>query len=92
MRLLRIIDEIEVQRDVGATYREGELTHEEVMAQARESVTHNEHGLAYESLVALLETYGYSLSGPGAVALLELGLMFCYKTDREVDREFDHRS
>lgn len=61
------------------------------MKQIREFVEVGEYGIAYESMVAHLEALPFVLSGKAAVSLLELGLLFGFKTEREEDREFDRR-
>jgi hypothetical protein len=61
------------------------------MKQIREFVEVGEYGIAYESMVADIEALPFVLSGKAAVSLLELGLLFGYKTDRDEDREFDRR-
>ncbi|MHC9086252.1 hypothetical protein ACYX7E_14670 [Luteimonas sp. RIT-PG2_3] len=38
-----------------------------------------EYGIAYQSMVALLESYPFSISGPAAIKLLEVGLSFGFK-------------
>jgi hypothetical protein len=52
----------------------------------------NELGIAYESMVCSLEQGPFTLSGKAAVALLEVGLLFGFKTDRPEDQPFDRRS
>lgn len=53
---------------------------------------HGEYGIAYESLVALLESEDLPLRSASAVKLLEVGLLFGFKTDRPDDMKFDLRS
>jgi hypothetical protein len=42
-------------------------------------------------MVANLEKFPFTLSGPAAVKLLEVGLKMRYKTDRTEDEAFDMR-
>jgi hypothetical protein len=50
-----------------------------------------EYEVAYEILMATVEAYPFLLSGKAAVCLLELGLLFGYKTERKEDDLFDRR-
>jgi hypothetical protein len=90
-RLLLIVDNLAVQNDVGALYSDGELPHDEFILQIREFADHRGCGIAYESLVATIEAHPYRLSNKSAIALLELGLLFRFKTDRPEDKLFDVR-
>jgi hypothetical protein len=93
-RLLRIVDEMAGQINEPALapyYPAGRLPLAEELSQMREYVNCGENGLAYESIVANLESCPFTLSGGAAVSLLELGLIMQYKTDRDEDATFDHR-
>jgi hypothetical protein len=50
-----------------------------------------EYGLAYESLIALLEDVPFILSGKAIVKLVEVAIIMGYKTHREEDAMFDRR-
>ncbi|WP_185814552.1 hypothetical protein [Xanthomonas sp. SS] len=50
-----------------------------------------ECSLAYENIVCLLDKYPFNLSGKLAVKLLEVGLILGFKTELEIDKEFDIR-
>jgi len=50
-----------------------------------------EYGVAYESLVSLIESYPVKLTGLAAVKLLEVGLLMRFKTERDEDACFDSR-
>jgi hypothetical protein len=52
---------------------------------------HGEYGIAYEALIALLEAFPFQLSGRAAVKLLEVGLLFRFKTEQPKDALFDSR-
>ncbi len=62
------------------------------MDQIREWIDDvGEYGIAYESLVSLLERHPFQLSGNAAIKLLEVGLLLGYKTEKTPDRPFDRR-
>jgi hypothetical protein len=91
-RLLRLLAELEGQVGVAAAYPANALPFSSEMKQIREFIeVAGEYGLAYESLVAAIESHPFALSGKTAVSLLELGLLLGYKTERNEDREFDRR-
>lgn len=50
-----------------------------------------EFGLAYETMISLLESFPFMLTGSAAVRLLEVGLIFGFKTDSDDDKAFDRR-
>lgn len=50
-----------------------------------------EFGIAYEAMVAMLETFPFQISGAAAVKLLEVGLLMRFKTDQVQDAKFDSR-
>ena len=50
-----------------------------------------EYGLVYENVVSKLEASPFKLSGKAAIKLLEVGLIFGFKTESESDKEFDRR-
>jgi hypothetical protein len=91
VRLLAILNELEKQTHVSATYPPHVLPFANEMKQIREYIEVGEYGLAYESEVATLETHPFVLSGKVAVALLELALLFGFKTERKEDASFDRR-
>jgi hypothetical protein len=87
--LVDIIDALAAQEDVGRQFPPELLQLEPWLEQLREWVCDvNECGIAYESIVATLELYPFSLRGPTAVKLLEVGLLMGFKTDREEDKCF----
>ncbi len=90
VRLLTIVQELESQPKEKADLKPGIMSFPKQLAQIREWVEDvNEFGLAYELLVCLLENSRLVLSGPAAIALLEVGLILGFKTEREIDKEFD---
>lgn len=62
------------------------------LEQISEWIKSGELGIAYESIVCVLEDDELlTLSGRAAVALLEVGLTFGFKTERPQDSSFDTR-
>ncbi len=51
-------------------------------------ITCNEPALAYDVIIYSIEGGGFVFSGAVALALLELGLLFGYKTNRDIDAIF----
>ena len=91
--LIFILAEMEVQIGLANNYPEGGLSFAEEMAQMSEYIhTAGEYGLAYESIIANLETVPFKLSGVAAVRLLEAGLILGFKTERDEDKAFDFRA
>ncbi len=91
-RLLCVLGEIEGQEDVSACYSPEALPFVEEMGQFHEYIEiAGEYGAAYETLVAAIDAHPFLLSGKAAICLLELGLIFRYKTDRKEDVLFDLR-
>jgi hypothetical protein len=91
-RLLCVLEELEHQQNVGNTYSEKFLSYADEMSQIREFIdVAGEYGLAYEYLVGAIELHPFVLSGKAAIALLELGLTFGFKTEQAEDRVFDRR-
>jgi hypothetical protein len=63
---------------------------EELMSDVRKWIEdHGEYGVAYEAMVAELERGEFRLSGRAAVKLLEVGLLFGFKTERPQDKRFN---
>lgn len=88
--LIFILSEIEIQRGVSKSFSEHMLSFDETIARIHEYIEEaGEYALAYELMVILLETYDFTISGLGAVKLLELGLMMKFKTTREIDSQFN---
>ncbi len=91
-RLRCVLGEVEGQEDVSACYSPESLPFAEEMEQIHEYIEiAGEYGIAYETLVATIEAHHFLLSGKAAICLLELGLLFRYKTDRKEDALFDLR-
>ena len=81
---------MEKQANVAEYYPPEMQPFAEHMEQIREYINiAGEFSIAYESIVASLETLPFSLTGKESVALLELGLIMRYKTTDEQDRIYD---
>jgi hypothetical protein len=91
-RLLRVLTELEKQEGVSSSYPSGVLAFVDEMKQIHEYIEiAGEYGIAYETLVATIEAHPFVLSSRAVISLLELGLLFGYKTDRKEDSRFDRR-
>ncbi|GIW86672.1 MAG: hypothetical protein KatS3mg108_0996 [Isosphaeraceae bacterium] len=92
-RLRRLVSELREQTHLVGYFGGSSLPFTEYMEQLREYVEDaGEYGIAYESIVSSLEEVPFVLSGKAAVDLLEVGLLLGYKTDRPLDRPYDHRT
>ena len=84
-RLLTVLGELRAQPEVASAYEAGLLPYAEEIAQIAEFIDAGEYGLAYEYVVTTLERRPFVLRGATAVRLLELALLFRYKTDDPVN-------
>lgn len=93
-RLYRVLGEMRIQQsEVEGHYPPEGLSFGEEIAQLDEFLGQaHEFGAAYECIVANLEAAPFRLSSAAALALLEVGLLMGYKTDREEDSAFDLRA
>lgn len=92
MRLLTVLQELEKQTAIDSSYSGGGLSFVDEMQQLHEYVeVAGEYEIAYETIIATISTHPFVLSGAGAVALLEIGLLLGYKTSRKEDALFDRR-
>ena len=91
-RLLMVLRELEKQAAVGSSYSGRELSFADEMRQLFEYVeVAGEYEIAYETIVVTVSAHPFILSGAGAVALLETGLLLGYKTSRKEDSLFESR-
>ena len=91
-KLLLILGEIAVQKNVGATFPLAEMSFADEITQIRDWIlTHGEYGIAFESMGAILEGYPFTLTGPTAVKLLEVGVALKYQGASEEDRLIDDK-
>lgn len=91
LRLSDVLSEIIAQSRVGETYPTSCQSFNDEMSQILEYISVGEYSIAYECIVANLEKFPFTLSGPTAIKLLEVGLRMGYKTDRPEDEAFDMR-
>jgi len=91
--ILQVLAELDTQPESAVDIGPNELSFQEQLTQIREFAEEaNEVGVAYESIVCLLESSKLVLSGPASISLLEVGLLFGFKTERAEDAKFDRRS
>lgn len=90
--LLVVLAEIRNQPGVGGTFPKELQSFPDTIKQIAEYIeVAGEYGLAYESLVSMLEHFPFHLTGAAAIKLLEIGLLLQYKTDMTEDACFDSR-
>lgn len=90
--LLLILDEMSCQPEVGSKFPDDQMDFNDYTIQLREYIEDAaEYGVAYESIVSTLQQYPFLLSGMATVKLLEVGLLFGYKTDLPEDEKFNRR-
>ena len=91
--LSTVLDAMEMQHGLSAEYPATVMSFLEQMSQIREYISvAGEYGLAYECIVANLESIPYVLSGLQAIKLLEVGLLMGFKTESPDDVVFDRRN
>lgn len=91
-KMIQIYLEIRSQHDVGALISDSQLSFNEQMNNIYEYINDaGEHEIAYELIICLLEMYPFVISSLNAVLLVEIALSFKYKTDRDVDKQYDLR-
>lgn len=87
--LNKIFLELKQQRDIYDEFQNGILNFDAQMRNLDEYINSaGEFGVAYEIIVVLLEKYSFKISGGNAVGLLEIGLMFGFKTSRDIDAKY----
>lgn len=91
-RLLVLVAEIELQKDVGAAFPSDMQNFDDWITDLKEYVGFAaEYGVAYESIVATCEQFPFRFSHRALVSAIELALLMGYKTDLPEDRCFDIR-
>lgn len=88
-RLIRLIDEVEAQRETILYEFNGPEDFDKQIASLRRSVALFDYRLSYERLICWYEQMPIQVCGPNAVLLVELALHFGYKTKRPEDARFD---
>jgi hypothetical protein len=92
LNLISVLLEIEAQPEVGAMFPSELQSYSDQITQLREYIEDAaEYGIAYESLVSMLEVFPFKISGPTVIKLLEVALLLGFKTDRAEDAQFDRR-
>lgn len=87
-----IVSALVSQPSVAANFVDEEMSYSDQIDQIIEWIDEaGEYGLAYENIVCLLDRYPFNLPGKLAVKLLELGLIFGFKTELGEDEKFDRR-
>lgn len=90
--LLAVLAEVRDQPEVGSSFPAELQSYAEQVEQIREYIEDaGEYGIAYESLVSMLEEFPFRLSGRAAIKLLEVGLLMRFKTEQPEDARFDGR-
>lgn len=88
-KLTAIWAEMASQEDLVATLDQYGVHDSEAVQQIGEYITdHAEYEAAYNYMVVVLELVPFKLSGPNVVSLLEVGLTFGFKTDRDEDDQY----
>lgn len=91
-RLNLIALELRGQSHLSNYFGKETLSLDEELNNIREYIEFaGEYGIAYESIVSLLENAHFVLTSKAAVALLEVGLLLGYKSDRPCDSIFNCR-
>jgi hypothetical protein len=89
--LLVVLREVEAQPHVGKLVDKLQSFNDQMQQLHEYLEIAGEYGIAYESLVRLLEQFPFQLSGRAAIKLLEAGLLLKYKTELPEDSPFDNR-
>ncbi|AZG87697.1 hypothetical protein N032_19625 [Pseudomonas syringae pv. pisi str. PP1] len=90
--LVLLLNEIKSQPEIAFYTSSESLSYSDQVEQLSEWLHDaGEYGLVYESIVSLLERLPFKLSGRTSVKLLEVGLIFGFKTEMEADIKFDRR-
>ncbi len=90
--LLVVLRELKAQPYVASALQPDMMSYCEQLDQIEEFICFaGEYGMAYENLVSLMEVSPITLSGIASIKLLEVGLIFGFKTEREIDADFDRR-
>lgn len=90
--LRAVLAEIQAQPEIGGVFPAELQTYADQVQQISEFIEQaGEYGVAYESLICMLERFPFTLSGPAAIKLLEVGLLMRFKTELPDDAQFDYR-
>jgi len=87
--LNNILLELKEQSNVSGEFSKDILNYDDQIKNLDEYINDvDEFGIAYELIVVLLEKYSFRILGKNAIHLLEIGLIFGFKTTRDIDDEF----
>lgn len=90
--LMQVLADLKNQPALADQFPSEGMSYEEQMSQISEWIQDaGEFGLAYEAMISLLESFPFVLTGSAAVRLLEVGLIFGFKTESYRDKLFDRR-
>lgn len=90
--LRAVLAEIQAQPEIGGVFPAELQSYTDQVQQIAEFIEQaGEYGVAYESLICMLERFPFTLSGPVAIKLLEVGLLMRFKTELPDDAQFDYR-
>jgi len=90
--LMQVLEDLKSQSSLADRFPGAGMSYEDQMSQISEWIQDaGEFGLAYETMVSLLESFPVMLTGSAAVRLLEVGLIFGFKSDSDNDKPFDRR-
>lgn len=90
--LMQVLEDLRGQPALADQFPDEGMSYEDQMGQISEWIQDaGEFGLAYEAMVSLLESFPFMLTGGAAVRLLEVGLIFGFKTESDNDKRFDRR-
>lgn len=90
-KLEAILAEIKGKKDSYEKSNDEEMPYDEQIVQIREYIENREYGLAYETIICILEKLDADIPAKISVVLIELALLFRFKTERSEDGIFDIR-
>jgi hypothetical protein len=91
--LLDIFAEIKDQEDVGRLFTPNQMSFSKEKELIFEFIDlAGEFGLAYEYMGGMLELYPFKMSGPAVVKLLDVGLLWGYKSNLPKDDLFNRQN
>lgn len=87
-----VVEQLSQLRELSDIEDSNQMPIADQIRQIGEWISANETNIAYESIVCIMEKYNFVVPSLCAIKLLEVGLMFRYKTDRDEDKIFDGRN
>lgn len=90
--LLIVLNELREQTDIASVLPPETMSYSDQLGQIEEFIClAGEYGIAYENIISLIEMVPIRLSGKAVIKLIEIALLFGFKTERESDVAFDRR-